>query len=111
MIEAKWRKMDRESRNVQVALPRNPEDSISLVDKSGVFHVVERRHEVPTETIEPTGSRETSRTPELVIGSEEIQTLTQERDELQGRVDALTEENANFFFLSLAPFLLHLIVY
>jgi len=31
MIEAKLREMDREPRNMQVALPRNPEDSISLV--------------------------------------------------------------------------------
>ena len=96
MIEAKLREMDHEPSNVQVALPKDPEDTtISLLDDSGVFLVVERRHEMPTETIEPTVSRETSHTPELAIGSEEIQTLTQERDELQGRVDTLTEENDN----------------
>ena len=96
MIDAKLRKMDREPSNVQVALSRDPEDSsISLVDDSGVFLTVERRHEVPVATDEPTGSRDTSPTPELATADELIQALTQERDELQGRVDALTQENTN----------------
>ena len=96
-IEAKLREMDHKPSNVQVALPRDPEDtSISLVDDSGVFLVVERRHEVPTtETVEPPGSREMSRTPDLASGNELIEALTLERDELQERVDALTEEKAN----------------
>ena len=42
MIEAKLREMDHEPSNVQVALPRDPEDTtISLLDDLGVFLVVE----------------------------------------------------------------------
>jgi len=38
IIEAKLREMDRKSSNMQVALSRNPEDTIfSLVDALGVF--------------------------------------------------------------------------
>ena len=48
-----------------------------------------------TETIEPLGSNETLRTLVLVTDNEVIEALTLERDELQGRVDALTEENTN----------------
>ena len=72
--------MDREPSNVQVALPRVPEDtSISLVDDSSVF-LVERRHEVPTTgTVEPPGSREMSRTLDLASGNELIEALTLER--------------------------------
>jgi len=84
-IEAKLREMDHKPSNVQVALPRDPEDtSISPVDDSGVFLAVEWRHKVPkTETVEPPGSHEMSRTPDLASGNEVTETLTLERDELQ----------------------------
>ena len=95
MIEAKLREMDREPSNVQVALPRNPEDtSFSLVDHSGVFLTVEPRHELPMMSDEPSGSRGTSPALEPATSNERIQALTQERDELQGRVETLTDENS-----------------
>ena len=95
MIEAKLREMDREPSNVQVALPRNPEDtSFSLVDHSGVFLTVEPRHELPVMSDEPSGSRGTSPALEPATSNERIQALTQERDELQGRVETLTDDNS-----------------
>jgi len=89
-------KMDHEPRNMQVALLWDHEDArYSLVDHSGVFLTVEKRHLVPSNSHENTGSHHTSHRLEPATGDEEIQALMQERDELQGKVETLTEEKNN----------------
>ena len=93
MIEAKLRAMDHEPGNVQVALSRDPEDTtVSLLDESGVFLVVEHRHEVPTEVSEPTRSSDALPTPEPTA-TDSASALLQEKARLQERIDTLTEEN------------------
>ena len=81
MIKVKLREMIRELSSVQVALPRNPEDtSFSLADHSGVFLTVGPRHKVPTASDELTGSCEMLPTLEPATSDETIQALTQGKE-------------------------------
>ena len=60
-----------------------------------MFLTVEARYKVPMENHEPTRSHDMSCTLALATGNATIQALTQERDELQGKVETLTEEKNN----------------
>ena len=93
MIKAKLREMDHEPGNVQVALLRDLEDTtLSLLDETGVFLVVEHRQEVSAEVSDPTRLSDILSTPELAT-TDSASALIQERDRLREQVDTLTGEN------------------
>jgi len=96
VIEGKITELGRDPQNVQVSLPKDKDDkTLTLSDYEGVFLTVNPESEGEhTDGVEETHTRESSRSPEP-SGTDELELIHNERDELQAAVHDLTLEKAD----------------